>query len=179
VVGYLGRFVPEKGLSLLMAALEGLAARWRAVLVGGGPLEPELRAFAARFPGRVRVVTGVTHDEVPRYLNAMDVLCAPSQTAPRWREQFGRMLVEALACGKPVLGSDSGEIPHTLGGAGWVLPEADAGAWSAALARLADDPGHAAELGQRGLERARTCFAWSQVARAHLSYFDALMEGRA
>src|SRR5207248_1440776 len=65
VVGYLGRFVPEKGVRLLADVLGGLATPWRALVVGGGPLEAELRAWADRFPDRVRVVTGVPHDRVP------------------------------------------------------------------------------------------------------------------
>ena len=63
-------------------------------------------------------MTGVAHDDVPEYLNAMDLLCAPSQTTARWREQFGRMLIEAMACGVPVVASRSGEIPYVVGDAG-------------------------------------------------------------
>ena len=48
----------------------------------------------------------------------MDVMCAPSQTTPKWREQFGRMLIEAFASGVPVVGSDSGEIPFVIDEAG-------------------------------------------------------------
>jgi len=100
VVGFLGRFIEAKGLPLLLDTLTDLARRgvgWRALLVGGGPLEARAQAFAAAHPGRVHVALGVSHDEVPRYLRAMDVLCAPSQTTESWREQFGRMLIEAFA----------------------------------------------------------------------------------
>ena len=122
VVGYLGRFVPEKGMETLMRALDGCTQPWRALLVGGGPMEP---ARARRGPGghgdRVRIVTGVAHDEVPGYLNAMDLLCAPSRTTPRWHEQLGRMLTEAMACGVPVIGSASGEIPYVIADAGLIV----------------------------------------------------------
>jgi glycosyltransferase involved in cell wall biosynthesis len=124
VIGFLGRFEPQKGVALLRAALERLAAPWHALFVGGGSMEPDLRAFEARHPSRVRIVTGVVHGDVPRWLNAMSMLCAPSQTTPAWREQFGRMLVEAMACGVPVIGSDSGEIPFVIGDAGIIVPEA-------------------------------------------------------
>lgn len=178
VVGYLGRFVPEKGLPLLMQALEQLQSPWRALFTGGGPQEAELRAWAARQGDRVRVLTGVSHDGVPRVLNAMDVLCAPSQTTPRWKEQFGRMLSEAFACGVPVLGSDSGEIPHTMGDAGLVLPEADTSAWTRALGELLENPERRRELATRSRERAVTRFAWPVVARAHLDFFDELLARR-
>ena len=175
VVGYLGRFVPEKGVSLLTQALDQVDRLWRALFVGGGPLEADLWAWAARHGDRVRVCTGVPHDQVPALLNAMDVLAAPSRTTPHWREQFGRMLVEAFACGVPVVGSDSGEIPHVIEDAGAIVPEADEAEWAAALAALLESPARRAELADRGLERARQ-FSWPVVARRHLEFFDELLD---
>jgi glycosyltransferase involved in cell wall biosynthesis len=175
VVGYLGRFVPEKGVELLREVLERLTTPWRALFVGGGPLEASLRAWAKRQGDRVRVVTGVPHARVPSVLNAMDVLCAPSQTTPRWKEQFGRMLAEGFACGVPVLTSDSGEIPHTAGEAGLVLPEADRAAWTVALSELLESPGRRRELSARGRERAVSRFTWPVVAREHLDFFESVL----
>ncbi len=178
VVGYLGRFVPEKGVPLLMEALERLPPPWRALFAGGGPMEGALRDWARRHGDRVRVLTGVPHPGVPRVLNAMDVLCAPSQTAPKWKEQFGRMLAEGFACGVPVLGSDSGEVPRTVGDAGRVLPEASPPAWTDALANLLESPERRRELSALGRERAITRFAWPVVARAHLDFFSEVLDRR-
>jgi glycosyltransferase involved in cell wall biosynthesis len=178
VAGYLGRFVPEKGLDTLMRALDAAAEPWRALFVGGGPLEGALRTWAAGHGDRVRIVTGVGHGDVPRHLNAMDLLCAPSRTTPRWREQLGRMLTEAMACGVPVVGSDSGEIPHVVGGAGLVAAEDDARAWSAAIDALLAAPARRAELASRGLARTEAEFALGVVARRHLDFFRALVEDR-
>jgi phosphatidylinositol alpha-1,6-mannosyltransferase len=178
VIGYLGRFVPEKGLALLMDALDRTSAPWRALFVGGGKMEPALRRWAATHADRVRIVTGVPHDGVPAYLNAMDVLCAPSQTTPSWREQLGRMLIEAFACGVPVIASDSGEIPYVVRDAGIVVAEDDIDAWANAIATLAENPDARAELAQRGLERVHAAFTWDVVARAHLEFFDTLLENR-
>jgi glycosyltransferase involved in cell wall biosynthesis len=179
VVGFLGRFVPEKGLAMLTAALDSIRAPWRALFVGGGELEPELRAWAARHAdGRAKVVTGVPHDAVPRYISAMDVLAAPSQTTTRWKEQLGRMLIEAMACGVPVIGSDSGEIPHVIGDAGAVLPESDPAAWTATLGELLENPARRAERGAAGLARAHSAFAWPVIARRHLDFFDKLLDSR-
>src|SRR5262249_36571637 len=114
VVGFLGRFAPEKGLDLLMRVLDGLSTPRRALFVGAGEMEGRLRNWAADRGDNVRLCTDVRHAQVPRYLNAMDILCAPSQTMPNWREQFGRMLIEAFACGVPIIGSDSGEIPYII-----------------------------------------------------------------
>jgi glycosyltransferase involved in cell wall biosynthesis len=175
VAGYLGRFVPEKGLALLMRALDAVTAPWRALFVGGGPMENDLTAFRDRHPGRVHVLTNVVHDAVPAHLNAMDLLCAPSQTTARWREQFGRMLIEGMACGVPIVASNSGEIPHVVGDAAIVVAEDAVGEWSAAIASLLGDPGRRRELASRGQARANDRYAWPVVARAHLAFFEELM----
>jgi glycosyltransferase involved in cell wall biosynthesis len=180
VVGFLGRFVPEKGVSVLTRALDRLEGKlpWRALFVGGGPLEGDLRAWAARHGDRVRVVTGVLHEAVPAYLNAMDVLAAPSQTTPRWREQLGRMLIEAFACGVPVIGSNSGEIPHVVADAGMIIAEHDEAAWTCALADILESPARRASLRQQGLERARLVYAWHLIARRHLEFFAEQLDQR-
>jgi glycosyltransferase involved in cell wall biosynthesis len=179
VVGFLGRFVPEKGIPLLIDALTGATAGWRALFVGGGPLQGALEEFAAAHPGRVHIANGVTHDEVPGWLSAMTLLCAPSQTTGRWREQFGRMLIEAMACGVPVVASDSGEMPSVVGDAGVVLSERDVTAWTQAIDRLLGSEASLREQAARGVDRANARFGWPVVARAHLSFFEALLEGRA
>jgi glycosyltransferase involved in cell wall biosynthesis len=175
VVGYLGRFVPEKGLTTLMRALEAVRQPWRALFVGGGAMAADLNAFAAAHRGRVHVATGIAHDGVPAYLAAMDVLCAPSETTPRWREQFGRMLIEAMAGGVPVAASRSGEIPHVVGEAGVLLPERDDAAWSRAVEDLIGAPERRRDLAARGLARAHERFALPVAARAHLAFFEELL----
>lgn len=178
VIGFLGRFVPDKGLPLLMRVLDSINHDWRALFVGSGPMEKELRAWGTQHGERVRVLAGVKHDEVPRYLNAMDVLCAPSQTMPNWREQLGRMLLEAFACGVAVVASDSGEIPYVVAGAGMVVGEKDEEAWRRALEDLLADEKRRALMSARGLERARTTYAWPIIAQKHLDFFSELLERR-
>ncbi len=174
-VGFLGRLVPEKGVDVFMAALDRLRSPWRALIVGNGPLEPRVAAWSRRHPGRVKVIGGAAHGDVPKYLNAVDVLCAPSQTTERWREQFGRMLTEAFASGVAVVASRSGEIPHVVADAGVLVAERDLDGWVAAIERLAADEGRRAELGRRGRARAESTFAWPVVARQHLDFFNELL----
>jgi glycosyltransferase involved in cell wall biosynthesis len=174
VVGFVGRFVPQKGLSMLMHVLASLSTPWRALFIGSGPMSPAVGAWAAGQSDRVRVMSQVPHDRVPAFLNAMDVLCAPSQTTASWREQFGRMLIEAFACGVPVVASNSGEIPHVIGDSGIVLPEDKTAAWTQTLDALLADAGQRAELGRAGRHRAESTFAWPLVARQHLDFLSEL-----
>jgi glycosyltransferase involved in cell wall biosynthesis len=174
VIGYLGRFVPEKGLAVLQRALDEVRSPWRALFVGAGPLEASLRKWAERHGDRVRVCNAVAHDQVPAYLNAMDILCAPSQTTPDWKEQFGRMLVEAFASGVAVLGSDSGEIPYVVRDSGLVVGEKDEEGWRQAIGDLVENRAKRDELSARGLARASEEFAWPIVARRYLEFFDSV-----
>jgi len=171
-VGFVGRFVQEKGLELLMEALAAVNVPWRALFIGNGPMRHRLKDWEQSRPDRVRVLTNVKHDEVPSYLNAMDMLCAPSQTTRHWREQFGRMIVEAFACGVPVLASDSGEIPHVIGDAGVIVPEKDLTRWAQAIAGLLQDSDRRRELSLHGLERVREHYTWKVIAQKYLDFFE-------
>jgi glycosyltransferase involved in cell wall biosynthesis len=175
VIGFLGRFVSEKGIGWLTGVLDQIAHPWRALFVGSGPLESSLRAWAARWPGRVAIATTVSHDDVPHWLNAMDMLCAPSMTSDRWREQFGRMLIEAFSCGVPVVASSSGEIPYVVGDAGLIVAEGDAPGWRDAISSLLSDEGARRVLGERGRRRAVSDFDWAAVAHRHAEFFEELV----
>src|SRR5260221_14335510 len=85
----------------------------------------------------------------------IDALVLRSLTTPVWKEQFGRVLTEAMACGVPVVGSSSGAIPEVIGEAGLIFPEGDAAALAGCLAKLQQPPALRLALAQRGLARAR------------------------
>jgi glycosyltransferase involved in cell wall biosynthesis len=178
VVGYLGRFEPQKGVTDLIEALERARAPWHALFVGGGSLQRDIEAFRDAHPARVFIANGVPHGDVPRWLNAMTILCAPSRTTAAWREQFGRMLIEAMACGVPPLVSDSGEMPAVVNDAGRIVPERDPVTWAMAIDNHLRDAETLAMLSRRGVERARAYFSWPVVAKRHLDFFDALVDGR-
>ena len=116
-IGYAGRLVPAKGLHVLLAAAARLSFPYRLQLIGAGAAEPELRSRAESLgiQDRVEFVGPVPSNEMPERYRAMHVCVLPSLTTPHWKEQFGRVLIEAMACGVPVVGSDSGEIPEIVG----------------------------------------------------------------
>jgi glycosyltransferase involved in cell wall biosynthesis len=115
------------------------------------------------------------HAEVPRYLGVMDLLVAPSQTMKNWREQFGRMIIEAFGSGVPVIGSDSGEIPHVIGDAGKVVPEADAAGWGRAIQELLESAAAREDLRKRGLARSMR-FSVATSAQQYRDYYRWLAE---
>jgi glycosyltransferase involved in cell wall biosynthesis len=145
LIGYVGRIVEAKGLRTLVKALERLPrAGWKLAVVGTGPFDAEFTELiqSSGLRDRVLQLGFVPHEETPRYLAAFDLLVLPSETQSNWKEQFGRVLVEALACGTPVVGSNSGEIPNLVSssGGGIVFPERNAEALAEALKRMISDP---------------------------------------
>ena len=162
-VGYAGRLVAEKGVLELADAVRALGPPARLLLVGDGPL----RARLEREPG-IDLRTGVAHGEMRAQYAQMDVLVLPSRTTPTWAEQFGRVLVEALVCGVPVVGSSSGEIPWVVRstGGGTVFAEGDVAALTAELRALRDDPARRRQLAHRGRERAVELFGERAAAAA-------------
>ncbi len=166
VVGFVGRLVEEKGLSTLLEAFSGLAANARLLLVGSGPMKPALEKMAERLRIRERVVLveDVPSQGVPAYLNCLDCLVLPSLTRRNWKEQFGRVLIEAMACEVPVIGSDSGEIPTVIGGAGLIFPEGDAASLREKLHLVFGQEDERRRLAARGRERALTQFTQRRVA---------------
>jgi glycosyltransferase involved in cell wall biosynthesis len=179
-VGYVGRLVAAKGLPDLLVAVASIPGDWRLDLVGAGPLEGEVRAQAARLgiAERLRIRPEVPSTDVPLVLQEFDCLVLPSVSTPSWKEQFGRVLIEAMACAVPVVGSDSGEIPHVIGSAGLVFPEGDAAALGARLAQLAEDSVERARLGAAGRERALAHYTQASIAEAtYRVYREALGSG--
>jgi glycosyltransferase involved in cell wall biosynthesis len=180
IVAYVGRLTRAKGIDLMMRAMDavGTATPWSLLVMGAGPMEAELRNWAAARGWSDRVqVRLVPHRDVPEYLGAADLLLAPSQTGSRWREQFGRMVIEAFACGVPVLGSDSGEIPYVIGDAGRTLPENDAAAWAKAIIEVLGSTTMRADMARRGFERVQA-YSVAAVAKQYATYYRNLAERR-
>jgi len=178
-IGYAGRLVEEKGVDLLIAAAAQLPGEWRLVLVGGGPERDRLHAMAreAGIAERVEFADQVQSTEMPAFYRRFDVLALPSRTRPNWKEQFGRALVEAMASGVPVIGSNSGAIPDVIGEAGLIFPEGDAQALAHHLAALLADAGLRATLGEKGRQRALACFTHERIAAATVEVYRQVAAG--
>lgn len=166
VVGYLGRLVKEKGLDTLLAALALLDPGVTARLIGAGPDQPRLAALAAPLGARVQFLPPRSPAAVADALTELDALVLPSRTTPVWKEQLGRVLLEAMACGVPVIAAASGAIPEVVGDAGLLFPEGEAAALAACVRRLQTEPGLRSALSARGLARVHAHYSQTRLASA-------------
>jgi glycosyltransferase involved in cell wall biosynthesis len=185
IVGYVGRFVAEKGILTLYHALRQIRDRpWKWLLVGRGPLQAELMTIAATdgLSDRLIWVESVPHQQVPNYINLMQTLVLPSQTsqnfrtltATGWKEQFGHVLIEAMACQVPVIGSNSGEVPHVIATAGLIFPEGDIAALKNCLLQLIFDAKLRLDLAKRGYERVLQYYTNRAIAQRQLAFYRSL-----
>lgn len=166
-IGFVGRMLPGKGLNILAEALERISRDdWKLLVVGNGP---EREPFAQRLKGlnliqRAQFTGAVSYEKMPPYFQEIDLLVVPTQTTARIREQFGRVIVEAMASGVPVIGSTCGAIPEVIGDAGLVVPEGDAEALAAAIERLLAEENLRRQLALAGRRRVERDYSWEQVA---------------
>lgn len=169
LVGYAGRLIRAKGLFTLIEALAQVeASAVELVLIGTGDDAEALKAHTRRHgvADRVTWVSYVPHPDMPHVLSAMDMMVLPSETQPSWKEQFGRIIIESLACETPVIGSDSGEIPHLLRQLqqDTIFAEGDAAALARHIIRLAEDPAARQACGMRGRAAVLEQFTVQHVA---------------
>ncbi|MGC5166850.1 glycosyltransferase [Luteimicrobium sp. DT211] len=161
-VGYAGRLVDYKGVRVLLDAVEA-SDDLRLDLVGDGPLRDEVAARAARSDGRVTLHPGTDAEGLAAFYRSIDVLAVPSLVTPGWVEQFGRVVVEAMACGTPVVATSTGALRDVVGDAGLLVEPDDPAALREALERVGRDPEFAARLRVASIERATAC-TWASVA---------------
>ncbi|MCE5257471.1 MAG: glycosyltransferase family 4 protein [Chloroflexi bacterium] len=173
-IGYAGRLVEQKGLMVLLQALVLLDGEWRLEISGSGPLMPKLVSFLQKYTLSDRVVfhQHIPSEEMPDYYRNLDVLVLPSLSTPSWKEQFGRVLIEAMACGVPVIGSNSGEIPNVIGDGGLVTPEGEIEALSEHIERVRDDSALRQDLGQRGRARVLAHYTHECIAVATMRVYE-------
>lgn len=166
-IGFVGRMFQGKGLSVLADALARLSKeKWRLLVVGDGPARESFAQMldTFRLTARTQFTGAVGYEHLPELYRQMDIVVVPSRTTKRVREQFGRVLIEAMASGVPVIGSDSGAIPEVIGSAGLVVPNANAAALAEALGRLLKNESLRRELARAGREHVARHYSWELVA---------------
>lgn len=180
-IGFVGRMLPGKGLDVLAEALVKIAPEpWGLLLVGDGP---EREGFARKLTARglidrAQFAGAIDYDGVPEFYQQMDMLVMPTQTTKRIREQFGRVLVEAMASGVPVIGSTCGAIPEVIQDAGLVVTEGDADALAGAMRRLLFDGKLRERLALAGRQRVESHYSWERVAEMTHELFRQVLRGK-
>ncbi len=170
VVGYVGRIIAAKGLKTLLQALHQIQELpWRLVMVGTGEYETEFKQIANELNLNQRIsYTGfLPYTETSHYLAAFDLLVLPSETQTNWKEQFGRVIIESIACNTPVIGSSSGEIPYLIEstGGGLTFPEAEPQALAKQLSKLITDRNLRLSLGEQGRQSVVQNYTNSSLAK--------------
>jgi len=167
------RLQQHKGMDTVIAALPAILARApdvRYAVAGTGPDRERLEKLANKLGlgDRVRFLGGVSDRELPALYNLASVYVGASRRAERLGvEGFGIALVEASACGRPVVAGNSGGIPDAVrdGETGFLVPPEEPAAFADAICRLLADPAAAQRMGQNGRRAVETYFNWDRVVR--------------
>lgn len=176
-IAYAGRLVPEKGVDIFVEALAQLVGAWRATILGSGPEELALRSLIRRhsLAERIDILPSIPSTAMAQFYQTVDMLTVPSRAQPNWTEQFGRVIIEAMACGAVVVGSNVGEIPYVIGDAGVIFPENDVRTLRNTLADLIGASERRRELGKRGRERVLARFTQQQVAQETVNVYREML----
>ena len=177
MIGYVGRLLEIKGVVCLVEIMRYLPEYVHLLIVGSGPEERNLRTTASKYglENRIHFMGNVSYAQLPHYINCMDVGIVPSKTTKRWKEQFGRALVEFMSCEVPVIGSDSGSIPEVLGEAGCIFHENNLQELVQWVTMFLVDPEKRKEFGQIGRERAIAYYSTGVMNEHFLSIYRKLM----
>jgi glycosyltransferase involved in cell wall biosynthesis len=169
-IGFLGRIVPEKGLDILFAAVSKLRQKRLScslIICGSGSSEADLIEEAEKLQIDDIIVWkgAVPHAAAPAEIANFDVLVLPSRTVSTWKEQFGHVIIEAMAMGIPVIGSSCGEIPNVIAHSDLVFPEENATALAAILERAICEPDWRQEMGKFGIDRVQKFYSHQTIAQ--------------
>lgn len=187
VIGYVGRLISVKGLDVLLYAVNNLRKKvgpspFSVIIIGGGPMHNQLKRIIRRLclERITRVIPPVPHNKMADYYNCMDVLVLPSITFKGQKEQFGCVLIEAMACGVPAIGSSSGEIPNIIRetGGGLIFQERNVEDLAAKICGLLKDDRERKELGQRGQQKVIELYSYEVVAKQFYEVYRRLLSGK-
>ncbi|RJP28367.1 MAG: glycosyltransferase family 1 protein [Candidatus Omnitrophota bacterium] len=171
--GYIGRMIHMKGIDLLLEALAAIPDA-RLILIGGGIDTERYRANAHRLgiDDRIEWIPALTEQRVPDAMRRMDVFVLPSRHTAGWKEQLGRVAIEAMATGTPVIGSRSGAIPETIGDAGLLFAENSLAELVERLVFLRDNPDARIQLNEAGKRRAWEYYRWPRFAAQICEFYQ-------
>jgi glycosyltransferase involved in cell wall biosynthesis len=165
ILGYVGRITPEKGIETLIDSLKGLD-NVKLMIAGSGNSEytAKIKERASMTGAKIEFSGFLGRDKIASFLASIDALVLPSLTTPRWKEQFGRVLIEAFASKIAVIGSSSGEIPNVIGGGGLIFKEGSPESLRECIRKISSDSVLYDELAEKGFERVKTNYTNDIIA---------------
>jgi glycosyltransferase involved in cell wall biosynthesis len=172
---FVGWLLPRKGIDFLLIALRQLAddpalknKSLRLHIVGSGPGRDRVEALIDRagLKRRCTLAGSVPYDKMPALYRAADVFVLPSIATDTWQEQFGMSLIEAMACGRPIITTASGAIPEIVGDAARLCQPNDFLSLYEALKDLILDDALRDNLAQQARQRAEQHFNVTDAAQA-------------
>lgn len=173
---FVGRLAVEKNPLVLLQAFIRFHAtnpEYRLRFVGSGPLKKDLETLT-HTAGLDKVVLfeTATYDNIAKYYQNAEIFVLPSTTTATWEEQYGMVLLEAMASGIPIITTDSGAIPEVVGNAGIVLPQNNPDALANSLNRLSGNKTLRSKLGTIGRERVLKHYDSRQFAGKILDLYE-------
>jgi glycosyltransferase involved in cell wall biosynthesis len=173
VIGYVGTLSEHKGLKYLFRAAKDIDCK--ILLIGDGSEKQSLLNLSKELKLDVVFLPSLKHAEVANYMNCMDIFVLPSLTMPNWVEKFGRVLIEAMASGLPVIGSDSGEIPNVLGDAGLTFKEKDISDLREKIQLLLNNIDLRNTLINKGVKRVNELYSWKTIAEQTIDVYNRVL----
>ena len=175
-IGYVGRLVRQKGVGILLQAAAKLQGPWSLKIVGQGPDRSRLERMAQwlGIGSRVQFDEWLPSTHMPNYLSTLDVLVLPSISQTNWKEQFGRVLIEAMACEVVTVGARSGAIPEVIDQVGLIFAERNIDDLREQLQRLLDDVALRQSLRQAGKQRVIDHYTHAAIAQHTVELYHQL-----
>lgn len=180
IIGYIGRLVEEKGIMHLLKAFEQLHPlfpSWQLLIVGSGSHKKTLIDFVAthHLASYVDFFDPVPHEKIATLLKSIGILVLPSYDTPSWKEQFGHVLIEAMACKIPVIGSTGGEIPNVVQNAGLVFDQTNVTQLKNCLEKLMSRDEERKVVGEQGYHKVNQEFTHDSIAKKTYDFWHTIV----
>jgi glycosyltransferase involved in cell wall biosynthesis len=181
IYGYIGRIIPEKGIEDMIHTFENWDKdNTKLIIIGNGDAE-----YVNQIKQLVRTLklddivifkNAIPFEDIPAYFQLFNISILLSHTTPIWKEQFGRVLVESMAAGTPVIGSDSGAIPLVIGDTGYIVAEQNIQAIRQTLIEAFENKKKYTRLSQLAQNRAEIEFSYKAIALKTYAFLQEIQE---
>ena len=176
IIGFAGRITKEKGLDYLLDAFLLVEEDASLVIAGDGDYMSNIRSKIIDL-GLTNVILlgSLNHSEMPEFFRTLDIFILPSYDTLEWKEQFGQVLVQAMASNVAVIGSDAGEIPNVISDAGLIFKQKNVESLSECLKKLVLDKSLRIKLASKGYNRAINNYSHGVIARKTYEFWKLIL----